>query len=136
MTPRPQADRSDVSRRLQLMRVDFNVPLEAGRITNTQRIDAAIPTIKYALEQGAKVRTRTPRCVPADYRRGCICDTPLQYLVLLFLLVQSVVLMSHLGRPDGCRIEKYTLRPCVDILKVSSPLPLTVAAAAAGCDWG
>jgi len=66
-----------------LMRVDFNVPLEGGRITNTQRIDAAIPTIKYALEQGAK----------------------------------SVVLMSHLGRPDGCRIEKYTLRPCVDILK-------------------
>jgi len=38
--------------------------------------------------------------------------------MLLTLLVQSVVLMSHLGRPDGCRIEKYTLRPCVDILKV------------------
>jgi hypothetical protein len=40
---------------LQLIRVDFNVPLEGTRITNTQRIDAAIPTIKYALDQGAKV---------------------------------------------------------------------------------
>ena len=42
----------------QLIRVDFNVPQDkkTGRITNTQRIDAAIPTIKYALEQGAKVR--------------------------------------------------------------------------------
>lgn len=42
------------------MRVDFNVPQDksTGRIMNTQRIDAAIPTIKYALEHGAKVRTR------------------------------------------------------------------------------
>jgi Phosphoglycerate kinase len=40
---------------LQLIRVDFNVPLEGKKITNTQRIDAAIPTIKYALDQGAKV---------------------------------------------------------------------------------
>ena len=45
---------------LQLIRVDFNVPQDkkTGAITNTQRIDAAIPTIKYALEQGAKVRRR------------------------------------------------------------------------------
>ncbi|RYY33119.1 phosphoglycerate kinase, partial [archaeon] len=45
------------------MRVDFNVPLEGSRITNTQRIDAAIPTIKYALDNGAQVRparTRMP----------------------------------------------------------------------------
>lgn len=42
------------------MRVDFNVPLEGKRITNTQRIDAAIPTIKYALDQGAKVGLLLP----------------------------------------------------------------------------
>lgn len=36
--------------------MDFNVPLEGTRITNTQRIDAAIPTIQYALDKGAKVR--------------------------------------------------------------------------------
>lgn len=41
----------------QIIRVDFNVPLDKGKITNTQRIDAAIPTIKYALDNGAKVRS-------------------------------------------------------------------------------
>jgi phosphoglycerate kinase len=61
-----------------IMRVDFNVPQDktTGEITNTARITAAIPTIQYALDQGA-----------------------------------SVILMSHLGRPDGKVVEKYTLRP-------------------------
>src|ERR1043165_1363001 len=61
-----------------LIRVDFNVPQDkaTGAITNNQRIVAALPTIKYALDQGA-----------------------------------AVVLMSHLGRPDGERKEKYSLKP-------------------------
>ena len=44
----------------QLCRVDFNVPQDkkTGAVTNTQRIDAAIPTIQYALAQGAKVRVQ------------------------------------------------------------------------------
>ena len=66
-----------------LMRVDFNVPQDkaTGAITNNQRIQAALPTIRYALEKGA-----------------------------------SVVLMSHLGRPDGQRIAKYSLRPVAEEL--------------------
>jgi phosphoglycerate kinase len=61
-----------------LMRVDFNVPQDkvTGVITNNQRIVAALPTIKYALEKGA-----------------------------------AVVLMSHLGRPDGQKIAKFSLQP-------------------------
>ncbi len=61
-----------------LIRVDFNVPQDkaTGAITNNQRIAAALPTIRFVLEQGA-----------------------------------SVVLMSHLGRPDGQRTAKYSLRP-------------------------
>ncbi|MGH8047710.1 MAG: phosphoglycerate kinase [Chthoniobacterales bacterium] len=67
-----------------LMRVDFNVPQDkaTGEITNTQRITAALPTIQYALDQGA-----------------------------------SVVLMSHLGRPDGKKNPKYTLKPIADKLQ-------------------
>ena len=61
-----------------LIRVDFNVPQDktTGAITNNQRIVAALPTIKHALDHGA-----------------------------------SVVLMSHLGRPDGQKIAKFSLKP-------------------------
>lgn len=45
----------DLENKKVLVRVDFNVPLENGKITNDLRIKASIPTIKYLTEFGAKV---------------------------------------------------------------------------------
>ncbi|GDY12913.1 phosphoglycerate kinase [Planctomycetota bacterium] len=76
--PKLSIDQLDLAGKRVLIRVDFNVPQDkkTGAITNTQRIVAALPTIRFALDHGA-----------------------------------SVVLMSHLGRPDGKVVEKYSLRP-------------------------
>lgn len=63
-----------------LIRVDFNVPMKDGRITNNQRIVGALKTIQFCLDNKAK----------------------------------SVVLMSHLGRPDGLPNPKYSLRPVAE----------------------
>lgn len=66
-----------------LIRVDFNVPQDkvTGEITNTKRIEAALPTINYALNQGA-----------------------------------AVILMSHLGRPNGQVVPAFTMAPVAEAL--------------------
>jgi phosphoglycerate kinase len=59
-----------------VIRCDLNVPLDGTRITDDGRIGASVPTIKYLVDQGAKV-----------------------------------VVISHLGRPEGAPESKYSLEP-------------------------
>ncbi len=43
----------DIRGRKVFMRLDLNVPMQDGKITSDARIVAALPTIKYAIEEGA-----------------------------------------------------------------------------------
>ena len=45
----------DVRGKKVIVRVDFNVPLKDGKITNDNRIQAALPTINYLIESGARI---------------------------------------------------------------------------------
>ena len=48
-------DELDLTGKRVMIREDFNVPLEAGRVTSDARLRAALPTIKLALDRGAAV---------------------------------------------------------------------------------
>lgn len=45
----------DIAGKKLLIREDLNVPVEAGRVTSDTRIRAALPTLQYAVDQGARV---------------------------------------------------------------------------------
>ncbi len=71
----------DVKGKKVLVRCDFNVPMQDGKITDDTRIVSALPTIEYLVQHGAKV-----------------------------------ILMSHMGRPDGEPKKEFTLQPVADRL--------------------
>ncbi len=82
----------DLRDKTVFLRVDFNVPIEQGRITETHRIESALPTIRLILDRAKRV-----------------------------------VIASHLGRPDGKVVPKYSLRPVRDHLEQSLKQPVLLA---------
>ncbi len=83
----------DLAGKRVLVRVDFNVPFDSERhITDDTRIRAALPTIRYVLDQGA-----------------------------------AVILMSHLGRPDGKVVDTFRLAPVAQRLSDLLGRPVEMA---------
>ncbi len=73
---RKLSDLTSLDGKRVIIRCDLNVPLEGKKITDDGRIVASVPTIKYLVEQGAKV-----------------------------------IVISHLGRPEGSPDDRYSLEP-------------------------
>ena len=71
----------DVAGKKCLVRVDFNVPMKDGQITDETRINGALPTIQYLIDNNAKV-----------------------------------ILCSHMGKPKGQVVAKYSLAPVAERL--------------------
>jgi phosphoglycerate kinase len=82
-----------------IIRCDLNVPLDGKQITDDGRIVASVPTIKYLVEQGAKV-----------------------------------IVISHLGRPEGAPDERYSLEPAAARLGELLGQPVFFAADTVGSE--
>lgn len=82
-----------------IIRCDLNVPLDGKTITDDGRIVASVPTIKYLVDQGAKV-----------------------------------IVISHLGRPDGAPDERYSLEPAANRLSELLGQPVLFATDTVGAD--
>ncbi len=90
----------DVAGKRVLVRVDFNVPLDANQhITDDTRIAAALPTIEYLRSHGV-----------------------------------AVILMSHLGRPDGQVVEKMRMAPVAQRLSELLHTPVQTATDCIGAE--
>ncbi|HEY7318233.1 MAG TPA: phosphoglycerate kinase [Candidatus Binatia bacterium] len=82
----------DLRDKTVFLRVDFNVPIEQGAITEAHRIESALPTLRLILDRAKKL-----------------------------------VVASHLGRPDGKVVPKYSLKPVRDHLEQSLKEPVLLA---------
>jgi phosphoglycerate kinase len=82
----------DLKDKAVFLRVEFNVPIDQGRIAESHRIDSALPTVRSILQRAKKV-----------------------------------VIASHLGRPEGKVVPKYSLAPVREYLERALGQPVIMA---------
>ncbi|MFH1833934.1 MAG: phosphoglycerate kinase [bacterium] len=103
----------DVADKRVLVRVDFNVPLRDGRVTDDSRIRAALPTIEYLRERGCRVVLMSHLGRPKDAQDPTLQLDPVA-MRLGQLLAAPVRKVSELSGP-GVEAAVAVMRPC-DIL--------------------
>ncbi|MBZ4654646.1 MAG: phosphoglycerate kinase [Peptococcaceae bacterium] len=92
----------DVTGKRVLVRVDFNVPLQDGKITDDTRITEALPTIKYLKEKGAKTILVTHVGRP---KGKVVPEMGVAPIVkhLSFLLGEEVLYAADCGGPESVK---------------------------------
>ena len=95
----------DLNNKKILLRLDLNVPLDGGKITDTTRIDKIIPTLKFLIAQNAKIVIishvgRPKGKIVNELSLKPICDDLIKNSnvgKILSILVVSVILLSTKG---------------------------------------